>query len=108
MCSLNVSLESIIIPRYFKLVTCVRGRKFSYNSKSFRSLPFLLDSNIVFDFFSLKRILLAVAHVEIFVSSELEMFSASITVLPLVARIKSSANAIVLVRCVKLRFKREL
>ena len=30
MCSLNVSLVSSIIPKYFKLHTCVRGRKFKY------------------------------------------------------------------------------
>jgi len=108
MCSLNVNLESIIIPKYFKLITCVRGRKLRCISKSFRSVRFLLDSNIIFDFCSLKRIFLAVAHEEIFVSSELEMFSASIADLPRVARIKSSANAMDLVRCVKLRFKREL
>jgi len=51
MCSLNVSLESIIIPKYFKLTTCVRGRKFRYISKSFVSLRFLLYNNTVFDFF---------------------------------------------------------
>ena len=108
MCTLNVNLESIIIPKYFKLITCVRGRKLRYISKSFRSLRFLLDSNIIFNSCSLKQILLAVAHAEIFVSSELEMFSASITDLPRVARIKSSANAMDLVGRVKLRFKREL
>ena len=100
MCSLNVSLVSSIIPKYFKLNTCVRGRKFNYISKSFRSLHFLLDGNIVLDFCSLKWILLAFAHAEFFVSSIFAMFFASITVLPLVARIRSSANAMVFVRCV--------
>jgi hypothetical protein len=71
-------------------------------------LRFFLEIIIVLDFSSFKCVLLAVAHAENFVSSVFEMFSASVTVFPLVARIRLSANAMVLVRCVKLRFKREL
>jgi len=108
MWSLNVSFVSSIIPRYFRICTCVRGWEFKYIIMSFRSFRFRLDIKIVFDFCSLKCNLLSLAHAAIFVSSMLAMFSASVTVLPLIARIKSSANAIALVRCVKLRFRGEL
>jgi hypothetical protein len=100
MCSLKVRLVSITIPKYFRFYTCVRMRKFKYSFKSFRSLRFLLDSSIVFYFCSLKCILFVDAHADIFASSILSMFSASITVFALVTRIRSSANAMTLVRCV--------
>jgi hypothetical protein len=51
---------------------------------------------------------MAIVRVEIIVSSIFVMFSASTAIFSLVATIRSSANVMVLVQCVKLRFKREL
>jgi len=49
ICSLNVSLLSIIIPKYFILSTCSRWFLFRYISIAFLSLR-LLDISMTFDF----------------------------------------------------------
>ena len=61
-----------------------------YIYSSLLSLRFLLVSSSTFDFRSLNWILLAFAHLEILDISTIAMFSASVTVLPLVMRIKSA------------------
>ena len=65
MWSLNDSLLSSIISRYFRLGTWVRSRLLRYISSTLLSLRFLLDSSSTYDFRSLNWVLLAFAHVEI-------------------------------------------
>jgi hypothetical protein len=50
VCSLNVSLLSIIIPRYFMVLTCLRCLLFKYTSKSRLSFLFRRVNSITFDF----------------------------------------------------------
>ena len=64
--SLNVSLLSIIIPRYFMVLTCRRILLFRYTSRSFLSFLFRSVISINFDFWSLNRKLLSFVHFEIF------------------------------------------
>jgi hypothetical protein len=75
---------------------------------SFTSFRFLLDINITLDFSSLKPILLLFDHVVILLISKFEKFSASLTVSPLIASIRSSANAMAFVPLVNLKFSRVL
>ena len=85
ICSLNVSLLSIIIPRYFMVLTCRRSLLFKYTSRSFLSFLFRRVVSITFDFWTLNRTLLSFAHFEIFCSSILAVFSTSLTDFPLVS-----------------------
>ena len=61
-----------------------------------------------FDFCSLNLILFSFAHSEILLISTLTMFSASLMDIAFIMITKASANAIVFVWLVYLRFKREL
>ena len=58
MCSLNLNLLSIKIPKYFIVDTCRRGLLFKYMLISLFSFLFLLDIIITLDLSSLKLILL--------------------------------------------------
>jgi len=49
MCSLNVTLLSIIIPKYFMVLTCLSSLLFKYTSKSFLSF-FDVSSALVLTF----------------------------------------------------------
>ena len=69
MCSLNESLLSNIIPRYFTLFTWSKGVLLRYISISFCSFRFRLVRSITFDFCSLNLILLSFAHAEILLNS---------------------------------------
>jgi len=108
MCSLNVSLSSIIIPRYFIVLTCLSCLLFKYTSRSFLSFLFRRVISITFDFLSLKQTLFSFAHVDTFFSSMLVMFSTSLTDFPLVSNRRSSANATIFVPLVNVRFNSEL
>jgi len=100
-------LEFIIIPKYFIVFTFSKGllSKCTLISFTFR---FLLDIKITLDFYSLKLILLLFDHVVILLNSKLEKIFTSLTVSPLIASIRSSANATAFVRLVNLRFNKEL
>jgi len=74
MCSLNVSLQSNIIPKYFNLLTCGIILLFNYTATSFCSFRFLLVSISTFDLSSLNLILLSFAQVDILSNSTLAMF----------------------------------
>ena len=108
MCLLNLNLLPIITPKYFIAVTCSKGLLFKYTLISFVSFRFLLDINKILDFSSLNVTLLLLDHAVILLTSQFEKFSASLTVFPLTASIRSSANATALVRLVNLRFSRDL
>ena len=107
MCSLNVSLSSII-PRYFKVLTWLSCLLFKYTSRSFLSYLFRRVISITFDFLSLKQTLFSFTHVDTFFISVLVMFSTSLTDFPLVSNTRSSANATILVPLVNVRFNSEL
>ena len=93
MCSLNVSLQSNIIPKYFNLLTCGIVLFFKYAATCFSSFRFLLVINITFDFSSLNLFLLSFAQVYILSISTLAMFSASPTDQSFITIKISSANA---------------
>ena len=90
------------------MVTCSKGLLFKYTLISFTSFLFLLDVNITLDFSALNLILLLVDHAVILLISKFQKFSASLTVSPLMASIRSSSDAMALVRLVKLRSSKEL
>ena len=92
MCSLTVSLQSNIIPKYFNLLTC-GIILFKYTATSFCSFRFLLVINIPFDFSSLNLILLSFAQVDILSISMLVLFSATPTDSAFIIIKISSANA---------------
>jgi len=108
ICSLNVSLLSIIIPRYFMVLTCRRSLLFKYTSRSFLSFLFRRVISITFDFWSSNRNLLSFAHFEIFYSSILAVFSTSLADFPLVSIMRSSANAMIFVPLVNFKFNSEV
>ena len=108
MWSVNLNLLSIIIPKYFIVVTCCNGLLLNYMLTSLISFRFLLDITITLDFSSLKSILLFFTHFVILFISTFDIFSAALTVSILIANIKSSANATSLVLFVNWRFSREL
>ena len=108
MCSLNVSLLTNIMSRYFRLCTSSRGLLFWYISSSFRSFRFRLVIGITFGFCSLNLILFSFAHAEILLNSTLAMFSASLIDSAFIMITKSSVNATVFECLVYLKLRREL
>ena len=93
MCSLNLNLLSITIPKYFIVDTCCKGLLFKYMLISLFSFLFLLDIIITLDLSSLKLILLFLDQPVILLTLMFEIFSAALIVSFLTANIKSSANA---------------
>ena len=108
MCSLNESLLSNIIPRYFTLCTLNKGVLLRYISISFCSFRFRLVRSITFDFCSVNHILLSFAHAEILFSSTLAMFSASVIESAFIMITRLSAKATVFIWQVYLRLNKEL
>jgi hypothetical protein len=98
----------MIIPRYFIVVKCSKGLLIRYTLIYFTSFRFLLDINITLDSSSLILILLLFGHAVNLLNSKFEKVSTSITVSPLIASIRSSANARAFVRLVNLKFSKEL
>jgi len=96
------------VPRHFIVATCSKGLLSRYTLISFTSFRFLLYINITLYFSSLKLTLLLFGHAANVLNSKFEKFSTSLTVSPLIARIRSSANATAFVRLVNLRFSKEL
>ena len=93
MCSLNMNLLSIAIPKYVIVDTCCKGLLFKYMLISLFSFLFLLDIVVTLDLSSLKLILLFLDQAMIFLISMFEIFSAALIVSFLTSNIKSSANA---------------
>jgi len=80
------------------LSACCSGLEFRYTLTSVISFLFILVASITLDFFSLKVILFSFAQFVILFISIFAKFSASLTFLALTAIIRSSANAMALVR----------
>ena len=93
ICSLNLNLLSKIMPKYFILVICSKVSLCRYILISFNSFRFLLYINITLVFSSLNLILLYFDNVAMLLNSLFENFSTSLAVSPLMAGIRSSANA---------------
>ena len=77
ICSLKLSLLSIVIPKYLMFLTCCRGFQFRYILTLVISLLFLRVASMTSDFCSLKVILFSFAQFVILFISMLAKFSAS-------------------------------
>ena len=98
ICSLRFSFVSRVIPKYLMLLACSSGLEFRYKMTSVISILFLLVASITLDFCSLKVILFSSAQVVILFISMFAKLSATWTFPALTVLIRSSANAMALVR----------
>jgi hypothetical protein len=108
MCSLNLNLLSITVPKYFIVYICCRGLLFKYMLIFFFSFLILLNIILTLDLSSLKLILLFLDQAVILLISMFEIFSAALIVSFLITNIKSSAKATALEIFVNWMFSREL